>query len=89
MTTDEKKRLSGVLRATEYLFVENIALKPTLEHRGVPHWQKLLDRLLTDKEMLAGMQLKFHNLYREIDRSQNPSEVLEMFLAELPKPRRH
>ena len=28
MTKQEKKRLSAVLRATEYLFLENIALKP-------------------------------------------------------------
>jgi hypothetical protein len=27
MTNEEKKRLSAVLRATEYLFLENIALK--------------------------------------------------------------
>jgi hypothetical protein len=45
MTNQEKKRLSAVLRATEYLFLENIALKLVLEHREVPNWQKLLDRL--------------------------------------------
>jgi len=43
MTKQEKKRLSSVLRATEYLFLENIALKLVLEHREVPNWQKLLD----------------------------------------------
>lgn len=31
MTKDEKQRLSAVLRATEYLLLENIALK-VLEH---------------------------------------------------------
>ncbi|MGA8617905.1 MAG: hypothetical protein WB660_05225 [Candidatus Sulfotelmatobacter sp.] len=30
MTKEEKKRLSAVLRATEYLFLENIALKPSV-----------------------------------------------------------
>jgi hypothetical protein len=54
MTKQEKKRLAAVLRATEYLFPENIALKLVLEHRAVPNWQKLLERLLADKEMLAG-----------------------------------
>lgn len=51
MTKQEKKRLSSVLRATEYLFLENIALKLVLEHREVPNWQKLLDTifLLTKK----------------------------------------
>jgi hypothetical protein len=36
MTKQEKKRLSAVLRATEYLFLKNIALKLVLEHREVP-----------------------------------------------------
>jgi len=34
MKEDEKKRLSAVLHATEYLFLENMALKLVLEHRG-------------------------------------------------------
>jgi hypothetical protein len=59
MTKQEKKRLSSVLRTTEYLFLENIALNLVLEHREVPNWQKLLDHLLADKEMLAGERLKF------------------------------
>jgi hypothetical protein len=66
MTKQEKKRLSAVLRATEYLFVENIALKLVLEHREVPNWQKLLEHLLADKEMLAGVRLKFRDLYAEL-----------------------
>jgi len=41
MTKQEKQRLSAVLRATEYLFLENIALKLVLEHREVQNWQKL------------------------------------------------
>jgi hypothetical protein len=66
MTKQEKKRLSSVLRATEYLFLENIALKLVLEHREVPNWQKLLDHLPADKEMLAGVRLKFRDVYKEI-----------------------
>jgi len=46
MTKQEKQRLSAVLRVTEYLFLENIALKLVLEYREVPNWQKLLDHLL-------------------------------------------
>jgi len=34
MTNEEKKRLFAVLRATEYLFLENIALKLVLEQSG-------------------------------------------------------
>jgi len=54
MTKTEKARLSAVIRATEYLFLENIALKLVLEHREIAHWQKLVARLMDDKEMLAG-----------------------------------
>lgn len=84
MKKDEKKRLESVLRATEYLFLENIALKLLLEHRMVPNWHKLLERLLADKEMLAGVRLKFSDLYREIERSADPSEALDLFWGELP-----
>jgi len=80
----EKKRLSAVLRATEYLFLENIALKLVLEHREVPNWQKLLERLLADKEMLAGVRLKFGDIYKEIEESAAASAALESFLGELP-----
>jgi hypothetical protein len=88
MTSQEKKRLSAVLRATEYLFLENIALKLVLEHRAVPNWQKLLERLLADKEMMAGVRLKFSDLYAKIDRSTDPSAALEALLGELPAPKK-
>jgi hypothetical protein len=65
MTKQEKKRLSSVPRATEYVFLENIALKLAVEHREVPNWQKLLNHLLADKEMLAGEGLKFRDAYNE------------------------
>jgi hypothetical protein len=84
MTTEEKKRLSAVLRATEYLFLENLALKLVLEHRRIANWQKLLDRLLSDKEMMAGVHLKFSDLYRELESSKDPSSVLDVFLGGLP-----
>jgi hypothetical protein len=88
MTTQEKKRLSAVLRATEYLFLENIALKLVLEHREVPNWQKLLEHLLADKEMLAGVRLKFRDLYDEIEGSADPSAALDALLGELPAPKK-
>ncbi len=88
MTKQEKKRLSDVLRATEYLFVENLALKLVLEHRDVPNWQKLVDRLLADKEILAGVRLKFSDLYKEIETSSDPSRALEKWLDELPVTRK-
>ena len=84
MTKEEKKRLAAVFRATEYLFLENIALKLVLEHRAVSNWQILLERLLSDKEILAGVRLKFRDIYRELERSADPSAALESFLGELP-----
>ena len=81
MTQAEKKRLSAVLHATEYLFLENMALKLVLEYRGVTNWQKLVDHLLADKEMLGGVRLTFRDLYREIEGSSDPSAALETFLG--------
>jgi hypothetical protein len=43
-----------------------------------------LEHLLADKEMLAGVRLKFRDLYHEIDESADPSVALEAFLGELP-----
>ncbi|HWX91493.1 MAG TPA: hypothetical protein VNY29_02580 [Terriglobales bacterium] len=88
MTKQEKKRLFTVLRATEYLFLENIALKLVLAHREVANWQKLVDRLLDDKEMLAGVRLKFRDLYDAIAGSADPSAALEGLLGELPAPKK-
>ena len=75
MTKTEKERLSTVIRATEYLFLENIALKLVLEHREVRNWQKLVDHLLTDKEMLAGVRLKFRDLHSDIEKSTDPGST--------------
>jgi len=83
MTQAEKKRLSAVLHATEFLFLENIALKLVLEHRAVPNWQKLVDHLLADKEMLGGVRLTFRD-YREIEKSSDPAAALEAFLGKIP-----
>jgi hypothetical protein len=88
MTKAEKNRLSAVIRATEFLFLENIALKLVLEHRAVPTWQKLLERLLTDKEILAGVRLKFRDLYDQLEGTTDASSALESLLAELPSPKK-
>lgn len=84
MTGQERLRISALLRTTEFLFLENIALKLVLDHRQVPHWQKLVDRLLDDEEMLAGVRLKFKDVYEEIEGSSDPTAALESFLGELP-----
>jgi hypothetical protein len=88
MTKQEKQRLTTLLRATEYLFLENIALKLVLQHHEVPHWQKLLDRLLADKEIMAGVRLKFKDIYQEVEGSADPSAALDALLGELPAPKK-
>ena len=88
LTRTDKKRLSTVMRATEYLFLENIALKLLLEHTAIPNWQKLLDSLLADHEVLAGVHLKFRDLYDILEGAKDPSAALESLLREIPAPRK-
>ena len=66
------------------MFLENIALELVLAHRAVPNWQKLVDHLLADKEMLGGVRLTFRDLYREIEKSSDPAAALEAFLGKIP-----
>jgi hypothetical protein len=47
-----------------------------------------LEHLLSDKEMLAGVRLKFRDLYGEIEGSADPSAALEALLCELPAPKK-
>lgn len=89
MTKAEKQRLAALLRATEYLFLENLALKLILEHRGIKDWHKLLDHLLADKELLAGVELRFRDLYAELDHSEDPTKALDSFLIHLPKSKKN
>jgi hypothetical protein len=44
----------------------------------------LVDHLLADKEMLGGVRLTFRDLYREIEKSTDPSAALEAFLGKIP-----
>jgi hypothetical protein len=88
MTKQEKKKMSGVLRATEYLFLENMALKLVLEHREVPNWEKLVEHLLADQELLAGIRLKFTDLYAEFEGAEDASAALQAFVNELPAAKR-
>jgi hypothetical protein len=84
MTKLERTRVSALLRATEYLFLENLALKLVLQNREVPNWRSLLEKLLADKEILAGVHLRFADIYEHVEHSQNPSEALERVVAGLP-----
>ncbi len=39
----------------ECLFLENLALKLVLEHRAVLNWQKLVDWLMEEEELMSGV----------------------------------
>jgi hypothetical protein len=43
---------------------------------------------MTDKEIMAGVHLKFQGLYQEIEGSADPSKALESVLGSLPKSRK-
>jgi hypothetical protein len=84
MTKQERQRMIAVVRSAEAMFLENIALKLVLEHRAVQNWQPLLTRLLADREILAGVHLRFRDLYGKLEGTDDPSEALDTLLAELP-----
>ena len=88
MTKDERKRFAAVVETAEYLFLENLALKLVLEHRAVPNWQKLVEKLMEDNELLSGVRLKFSNLYEKLERVPDPSAALDAFLGPLPRPKK-
>jgi hypothetical protein len=84
MTKTERSRVIALVRSTEYLFLENLVLKLVLENRAVPNWRRLLDRLLADEEILAGVHLRFRDTYKEVADSADPSAVLERLVNGLP-----
>jgi hypothetical protein len=84
MTKIERSRVVALVRATEYLFLENLALKLVLENREVRNWRRLLDKLLADKEILAGVHLRFGDIYKEIEHSASPGEALAHLVSGLP-----
>jgi hypothetical protein len=77
--------MEAMIGVAEFLFLENIALKLVLEHYAVSNWQKLVDRLMSDEEMLAGVGLRFRDLGRKLERSVDPSAALEELLGISPK----
>jgi len=54
--------MAALIDAAEYLFLENLALRLLMEHRAVPNWQKLRERLIADREVPAGVHLKCRGL---------------------------
>ena len=84
LTKNERARVADLVQATEFLLLENLALKLVLEHREVPNWHKLLDRLMADKELLAGVHLRFRDVHGEIATGEEPALALQILLGRLP-----
>ena len=55
-----------------------------IEHHEIKNWEKLLEHLLIDKELLAGISLKFRDLYAKLDQSKDPSDALDSLLSTFP-----
>jgi hypothetical protein len=64
--------------------LDNVAPKLVLEQRSVPNWKKLLERLLSDKEILAGVRLKFKPICEDMNRDRDFSEALAAILGQPP-----
>jgi len=84
MTQEERKRFAAVVEAAECLFLENLALKIVLEHRAVPNWQKLVEKLMQDDELLGGVHLKFKDLFEKLQRVPDPATALDALVGPLP-----
>lgn len=87
MTKVERQQVSNLLRATECLLHENLALKLVLEHRQVRNWRKLLDHLLDDKEILAGVRLRFKDVHQEVELGGDSADALHVLVRSLPSRR--
>jgi hypothetical protein len=85
MTKDERKRFAAVIEAAECLFLENLALKLVMEHRVVPNWQKLVNKLMQDEELMSGVRLKFSDLYGKLERVPDAAAALETMIGPLPR----
>ena len=76
------------MEAAQCLFVENLALKLVMEYRAVRNWQKLVDKLMEDEELLAGVELKFRDLVQVLEHTPNPSTALETVLRHRTRTRK-
>jgi hypothetical protein len=88
MTAEEKKRMLTVIRATEFLFAENAALKTVLLAHGIPlHvWEREAERLVLDPELSPRIRAIFQHLYDEIEHAGDETKAVQELLKALPKP---
>ena len=66
---------SSLWRCSTYLSGKN---------RQAANWQELLDHLLSDKALMAGVRLKFSDLYSDLEASKDTTSVRDAFLTGLP-----
>jgi hypothetical protein len=90
MTDAEKKRMLAIVRAAEFLYSENLALKTVLFSYPVPEsiWKKKCEKLTNDPELSPQVHAKFQHLYDEIEHSRDESEAFRELLKALPKPKK-
>lgn len=90
MTDAEKKRMLAVVRATEFLFSENAALKVVLLSHRIPQpvWEREAERLLNDPQLSPHVHAIFQHLYDEIELAHDETKAFEELLGALPKPKK-
>jgi hypothetical protein len=88
MTDAEKKRMLTVVRAAEFLFSENLALKTVLISHRVAAWEQKCERLMKDPQLSPQIRAKFQHLYDEIEQAHDETKALEALLQALPKPKK-
>lgn len=86
MNDGEKKRMLAIVRATEFLFSENCALKAVLLFRRIPQkvWEAECARLMKDSEISQKLRGKFQHLYDEVEQARDESRAVEELLRALP-----
>ena len=91
MTESEKKRMLAIVRAVEFLFSENCALKTVLFSRRVPQnvYEREVSRLMEDPELSGQLHAKFLHLYDEIEQAHDESKAFEELIQALPAPKKH
>ena len=88
MNDAEKKRMVAVVRAAEFLFAENCALKTVLLSHAIPQhvYEREASRLINDPELSPKVRARFQHLYAEIEQARDEEKAVQELLQALPKP---
>jgi hypothetical protein len=87
MTDAEKKRMLQLVRITEFMFSQSLALKLVLLSHGVPEkvWERELSAALNDPETRLLWKPTFQRLYDEIEQAVDEKAAVEALLRALPE----